>query len=200
MSTQPVGEGESPPKKEAPGFRPTLKLPNSSWDDRQSGRGCQCHHGGQTVSAPGIIERIRKCLGEDVVLLAVKSGAKIPAEAGWQTFTADKMNDPAYLATLNHGCNIGVLLGQNSGGLCTNDVDDDDRLKEFLALKPKDCRRTPHNPSQRRQCLVANHGRLSGDGEVKDPRRQGMGGMAGDRNIGALQHLGSPAPTSPPSS
>ena len=43
---------------------------------------------------------------------------------------------PAYLASLNHGQNIGVLLGAASEGLCTIDVDDDDRLEAFLSLNP----------------------------------------------------------------
>ena len=43
---------------------------------------------------------------------------------------------PAYLASLNHGQNIGVLLGAASEGLCSIDVDNDDRLEAFLSLNP----------------------------------------------------------------
>lgn len=86
---------------------------------------------------PDIVTRIRKRLGEDVVLLNVASGEKSPVEKGWQKFTVEKMRDAAYLASLNHGGNIGVLLGKNSGGLHTIDIDRDDAVDPFLALNPK---------------------------------------------------------------
>jgi P4 family phage/plasmid primase-like protien len=56
-------------------------------------------------------------------------------EDGWQSLTADKMSDPAYLAKLNHGGNIGVLLGKNSGGVCTIDIDRDEAVEQFLELQ-----------------------------------------------------------------
>ncbi len=86
---------------------------------------------------PDIVERIRKRLGEDVVLLNVACGAKKPTQTGWQKFTVEKMHDAAYLDTLNHGGNIGVLLGKNSGGLHTIDIDLDAAVAPFLALNPK---------------------------------------------------------------
>jgi uncharacterized repeat protein (TIGR04076 family) len=70
-----------------------------------------------------VVPSIRRKLGEDVVLLNVASGAKKPTETGWQKFTVEKMRDATYLDTLNHGGNIGVLLGKNSGGLHTIDID-----------------------------------------------------------------------------
>jgi hypothetical protein len=45
--------------------------------------------------------------------------------------------DAEYLTGLNHGNNIGVLLGKPSEGLCTIDVDDDDELEAFLGLNPE---------------------------------------------------------------
>jgi putative DNA primase/helicase len=84
-----------------------------------------------------IVTRLRRRLGEDVVLLNVAKLGKNPVEAGWQTFTAAKMGDDSYLKTLNHGGNIGVLLGRNSGGLHSIDLDLDEAVEPFLALNPK---------------------------------------------------------------
>ena len=84
-----------------------------------------------------IVTRIRRRLGEDVVLLNVARMGKNPVETGWQKFTAAKMADDSYLQTLNHGGNIGVLLGKNSGGLHTIDIDLDEAVDPFLALNPK---------------------------------------------------------------
>lgn len=83
-----------------------------------------------------IVEQLRDLVGRDVVLLPIPPGEKGPRFTGWQNVTAASMEDPAYLARLNHGGNIGVLLGQPSGGLCSIDVDDDAALDEFLALNP----------------------------------------------------------------
>ena len=52
---------------------------------------------------------------------------------GWQTFTSAKMQEPEYLARLNHGANIGVLLGNGRG---TIDMDRDDIVEPFLNLNP----------------------------------------------------------------
>ena len=83
-----------------------------------------------------IVEQLRDLVGRDVVLLPIPAGEKGPRLTGWQNLTPASMEDPAYLARLNHGGNIGVLLGKPSGGLCTIDVDDDAALEEFLALNP----------------------------------------------------------------
>ena len=45
-------------------------------------------------------------------LLPIPRGQKRPILAGWQNFGAAQMRDPAYLADLNSGGNIGVLLGE----------------------------------------------------------------------------------------
>ncbi len=83
-----------------------------------------------------IVEQLRDLVGRDVVLLPISAGAKGPRFTGWQNVTIASMEDPAYLARLNHGGNIGVLLGKPSGGLCSIDVDDDAALEAFLALNP----------------------------------------------------------------
>lgn len=84
-----------------------------------------------------IVTRLRRRLGEDVVLLNVAKLEKKPVEKGWQKFTVEKMKDKTYLNTLNHGGNIGVLLGKNSGGLHTIDLDLDEAVNPFLALNPR---------------------------------------------------------------
>src|SRR5262245_39356113 len=84
-----------------------------------------------------IVEKLRDLLGRDVVLLPIKRGNKGPSGKemeGWQTFTVTQMQDPEYLARLNHGGNIGVLLGN---GLITIDLDRDEAVEPFLKLNPK---------------------------------------------------------------
>ena len=44
------------------------------------------------------------------------------------------MQEPEYLARLNHGANIGVLLGN---GRVTIDLDRDENVEPFLNLNPK---------------------------------------------------------------
>lgn len=51
------------------------------------------------------------------VLLAIPAGEKAPKREAWQKLTPADMT-PEYLASLNHGDNIGVSLGKASNGLC----------------------------------------------------------------------------------
>jgi putative DNA primase/helicase len=69
------------------------------------------------------------------VLLAIHEGEKRPRMKGWPELTLADMT-PAYLAQLNDGSNIGVLLGEGSRGLCTVDADNDDFLESFLEANP----------------------------------------------------------------
>lgn len=71
------------------------------------------------------------------VLLPIQPGKKYPTLVGWQKITQNAMNDPAYVAKLNAGGNIGVLLGAASDGLCTIDLDHDEEVECFLALNPR---------------------------------------------------------------
>ena len=76
------------------------------------------------------VNELRDLLGHDVLLLHCKSGTKRPV-GKWKELTVDVMADPAYLARLQTG-NIGVALGQRSGGLCSLDIDSDDEFGAFV--------------------------------------------------------------------
>lgn len=82
-----------------------------------------------------IVTRLRNLLGQDAVLLHVATGKKAPTSPGWQHTTVAEMEMGDYLMTLRHG-NIGVLLGEASGGLCAIDIDHDDGVEPFLELNP----------------------------------------------------------------
>lgn len=88
----------------------------------------------KTLSPVG---RVRARLGDDVVLLAITTRKKNPTLTGWQKVQRASMDDPAYLDSLNHGGNIGVLLGAASGGLCALDFDTDADADAFLAANPE---------------------------------------------------------------
>src|SRR5262249_25258236 len=104
----------------------------SAWTDAK-------HAPRQQACAPmsSVVEELRRLLGNDVVLLAMKRGHKGPSGKsmnGWQSFTAAKMREPDYLARLNHRGNIGVLLGH---GLATIDIDHNEAVEPFLKLNPR---------------------------------------------------------------
>jgi len=69
-------------------------------------------HGGEM----SIVEEILRQLGP-CVLLSIPPGEKGPRLKGWQNLTRNDMRAD-YLTGLNHGNNIGVLLGAASEGLC----------------------------------------------------------------------------------
>jgi hypothetical protein len=82
------------------------------------------------------LRRVRDILGQDVVLLPCKFGTKKPMPRAWQKLTVAKMSDRDYLRQFKGPRNIGVLLGEASGGLVTIDIDDDDAVKPFLERNP----------------------------------------------------------------
>jgi hypothetical protein len=81
------------------------------------------------------VPAIRKLLGNDVLLLAWPRGSK-GTKTAWGHLTVAAMDDPAYLAKLEHG-NIGVALGEVSNGLCSLDLDSDELLAAFLESNPQ---------------------------------------------------------------
>lgn len=86
------------------------------------------------------VEQVQKLIGDKAVLVPIRCGSKKPIGKrvrGWQNFTCAKMQEPSYVALLNNGSNIAVLLGKNSGGLVTIDFDDDAAAEEFLTSNPK---------------------------------------------------------------
>ena len=80
------------------------------------------------------IARLRDLLGHDAVLLPC--AGKRPLVTGWQKLTAETMLNHDYLAKLASASNIGVSLGERSGGLCVVDFDADGEDENFLALNP----------------------------------------------------------------
>ncbi len=82
------------------------------------------------------VNKILDLLGGKAVLLPIRAGVKKPELQGWTLFGLKEMDDPAYLERFNNGGNIGVLLGKNSGGLCTIDIDDDKYIELFLQENP----------------------------------------------------------------
>ncbi len=80
----------------------------------------------------GTVEDLVDRLGQPV-LIPIPRGTKKPIESGWQLRTAADMSDPEYVARLNADCNLGVVLGKPSSGLCTIDIDDDELAERFLA-------------------------------------------------------------------
>ena len=61
------------------------------------------------------IQELQDLLGP-AVLLPVARGEKKVILSDWQYFTLKKMEEAGYLASLNHGNNVAVLLGANSQG------------------------------------------------------------------------------------
>ncbi|MDP0497954.1 MAG: phage/plasmid primase, P4 family [Verrucomicrobiota bacterium JB024] len=82
------------------------------------------------------IKQLRTDLGGSTVFLKIPLGQKGPKSKGWQETTLCDMTDE-YLSDLESGnYNIGILLGQKSGGLCSVDIDRDAEIEEFLDLNP----------------------------------------------------------------
>jgi len=72
----------------------------------------------------------------DVVLIPIYRLTKKPVGEDWQLRTRASMKDPTYLHSFE-GKNIGVLLGEASGGLCTIDLDLDTYIERFLDKNPR---------------------------------------------------------------
>ncbi len=83
------------------------------------------------------VQRIQRLLGDQVVVVWMARGTKAPKFRGWQRQTIEHMRDERYVANLNSGHNLGVLVGAPSGGVCSIDIDDDASVEPFLALNPQ---------------------------------------------------------------
>jgi len=86
-------------------------------------------------SAPHVAE-IYSLLGNDAVLLICPVGKKGCREQGWSERKLEETKTVEYQKRLA-SANIGVLLGPPSNGLCAIDIDDDQKVKVFLAVNPK---------------------------------------------------------------
>ena len=74
-------------------------------------------------------------LGEPVLLLSWPLGTKGTKQKWKHLEATTAMKDPAYLRDLDKS-NIGVALGEKSGGLISIDLDEDGILDEFLRINP----------------------------------------------------------------
>jgi hypothetical protein len=79
------------------------------------------------------VSELADLLGSPVVFIKWPRGVK-GTPRKWGHLTVADMT-PEYLAKLPKG-NIGVTLGEKSGGLCAIDFDKDEYIKPFLALNP----------------------------------------------------------------
>jgi hypothetical protein len=85
-----------------------------------------------------IIRSTTQLFGQPVVLVPMYRRAKNPRFRRFQTFTLDLMQDERFVACIGRpNCNVAVLLGSPSGGLCTFDFDDDENAKMFLRHNEK---------------------------------------------------------------
>jgi hypothetical protein len=85
-----------------------------------------------------IIRNLTKLLGRPVVLIPVHRKSKRPRLKRFQTFTLDLMQYGQYVGCIGRqGCNVAVLLGEPSGGICTLDFDDDQNAECFLDYNPR---------------------------------------------------------------
>src|ERR1022692_3123447 len=81
-----------------------------------------------------IVAELRKLLGEPVVFIRWPRGVKA-TKRKWKHLRAEHMT-PDYLSKLPRG-NIGLALGEVSGGLCAIDIDADELVEPFLAANPQ---------------------------------------------------------------
>jgi hypothetical protein len=74
-------------------------------------------------------------LGPKTVLLPIPLGTKKPDWQDWQRTTFEQTQTPQYqerlMSAIKRGGNVGVLLGD---GLVSIDIDDDDRVEEFVSV------------------------------------------------------------------
>jgi hypothetical protein len=84
-----------------------------------------------------IIRSITRLFGQPGVLVPMYRRSKQPRFRRFQTFTLDLMQDERFIACIGRpNCNVAVLLGKPSGGLCTFDFDDDQNAETFLRANP----------------------------------------------------------------
>src|SRR5262245_54861048 len=81
-----------------------------------------------------LVDELYFLLGKPVVFIDWPKGSK-GTNRKWGHLTSADMT-PQYLARLQHG-NVGVALGEVSGGLCAIDCDRDEFAADLLKLNPQ---------------------------------------------------------------
>jgi hypothetical protein len=89
----------------------------------------------QSSKRPLLVKEIYELLG-NAVLLPLRAGKKFPGTKSWQNTTWEQTQNPEYQTKLRGSRNIGVLLGERSGGLVAIDIDKSEELEPFLELNP----------------------------------------------------------------
>ena len=131
------------------------------------------------------VQRIQRLLGEQAVVVWMARGTKAPKFRGWQKQTVEDMRDAGYVANLNSGHNLGVLVGAPSGGVCSIDIDDDASVEPFLALNPQ-LRTTLFTSGKRGGNLwVKIRGQYPGSGklETRDGKAWGEWRSTGNQTV-----------------
>jgi hypothetical protein len=126
-------DGSQPEAQPAVGDLKTANPMNLGLGEKN--QACPHPPSGQPLGSYPILHELRELLGGETALIPIPRGTKAPAHKGWQKATTADMLDPDYRARLATG-NIGVLLGEPSGGLSTVDIDSDEEFARFLQLNP----------------------------------------------------------------
>jgi hypothetical protein len=87
-----------------------------------------------------VVAPLLELLGDEAVLIPEVYGEKRPRLRGWSRLTPASL-DPYYFKALEEsvlaGGNLGALLGEASGNLCTVDLDNAAALEPFLGKNPR---------------------------------------------------------------
>ena len=144
--------------------------------------------GPKSDTMPNCVNELTALLGNEVVLIPVRTGSKAPLLDGWQNIRVESMGDPEYLANLT-GCNIGVVLGEASNGLCAIDIDSDEMLEPFLTLNPA-LRKTLTTKGKRgAQIWVKVSGAYPSAKKLKDDSGRAVGEWRADGNQSVIHGL-----------
>jgi hypothetical protein len=87
-----------------------------------------------------VVAPLLELLGDAALLIPEAYGEKRPRLRGWNRLTKDRL-DAYYFkmleASVIEGGNLGVLLGEPSGNLCTADLDRAEAIEPFLDKNPR---------------------------------------------------------------
>lgn len=119
-----------------------------------------------------IVEELQDLLGSPVVFIAWPRGVK-GSRRKWRDLNPSHMTSE-YLAKLPRG-NIGVALGEVSGGLCAIDIDSEDFVAPFEHANPWTARTLQTHGSRGRVFWV----RISGDYPASS-KLKAIGGVVGE--------------------